>query len=69
MTSMGERNIYPCPFHQLVANQDPSSAEAEYEEVEEGVHATCRYSSFSKKTGGKKWSIEQTKEFYKVGPG
>lgn len=37
-----------------------------YEEVEEGVHATCRYSSFSKKTQTKRWTTEETKLFYAV---
>lgn len=39
-----------------------------FEEVEEGIHATCRYSSFTKRgTGSTKWSLEDTRKFYKVG--
>lgn len=51
---------------QEIANQDSLIAEGEYEEVEEGIHASSRYSSFLNKRKSKSWSIEETRLFYKV---
>jgi len=50
----------------VITNQEITLAEGEYEEVEEGAHASSRYSSFLKKRKSTMWSIEETKEFYKV---
>jgi hypothetical protein len=50
----------------MIANQDSMIAEGEYEEVEEGVHAGSRYSSFLNKRKSKSWGIEETRLFYKV---
>jgi hypothetical protein len=52
----------------VITNQEITLAEGEYEEVEEGAHASSRYSSFLKKRKFTMWSIEETKEFYKVYP-
>ena len=38
----------------------------DYEEVEEGVHATARYSSFRSNARGAIWGIEETRRFYEV---
>ena len=40
--------------------------EQEYEEVEEGIFAGSRYSSFLPTRHKKKWSLEETTRFYKV---
>jgi hypothetical protein len=50
----------------MVANQESAIVEGEYEEIEEGVHASSRYSSFLNKKKSKVWSIEETRQFYKV---
>mmetsp|Transcript_5668 Transcript_5668/g.12473 ORF Transcript_5668/g.12473 Transcript_5668/m.12473 type:complete len:236 (+) Transcript_5668:156-863(+) len=50
----------------MIANQDSMIAEGEYEEVEEGVHAGSRYSSFLNKRKSKSWGIEETRLFYKA---
>lgn len=50
----------------MVANQDSLIAEGEYEEIEEGIHAASRYSSFLNKKKSKSWGIEETRLFYKV---
>jgi hypothetical protein len=52
---------------QVIANQDAQVVEGEYEEIEEGIHASSRYSSFLNKKKSKAWSIEETRLFYKVG--
>ena len=51
----------------MIANQDAQLVEGEYEEIEEGIHATSRYSSFLNKKKAKAWGIEETRVFYKVG--
>jgi hypothetical protein len=50
----------------MVANPESQIVEGEYEEVEEGIHAASRYSSFLNKKKSKSWSIEETRQFYKV---
>jgi hypothetical protein len=50
----------------VIANQDAQVVEGEYEEIEEGIHASSRYSSFLNKKKSKAWSIEETRLFYKV---
>lgn len=51
---------------QVIANQDSAIIEGEYEEIEEGIHASSRYSSFLNKRKSKSWGIEETRQFYKV---
>ena len=53
-------------LQQMIANQDSVIEEGEYEEVEEGVHASSRYSSFLNKRKARAWGIDETKLFYKV---
>lgn len=48
------------------AAQDSSQQHLDYEEVEEGVHATARYSSFRRSNRGGMWGIEETRRFYEV---
>lgn len=60
--------IKPLLHKQVVANQDSLIVEGEYEEIEEGIHASSRYSSFLNKKKSKSWSIEETRQFYKVAP-
>ena len=43
-----------------------STAEGEYEEVVEGIHATATYFSFLKRRSGFKWGFEETWLFYKA---
>ena len=50
----------------MVANQEAQMVEGEYEEIEEGIHASSRYSSFLNKKKSKAWGIEETRQFYKV---
>ena len=50
----------------MIANQDSNLVEGEYEEVEEGIHASSRYSSFSNKRKAANWTNEETRDFYKV---
>lgn len=50
----------------MIANQESVIVEGEYEEVEEGIHASSRYSSFSNKRKSTNWTIEETRDFYKV---
>ena len=50
----------------MIANQESAIVEGEYEEVEEGIHASSRYSSFSNKRKSTNWTIEETRDFYKV---
>lgn len=42
------------------------TAEGEYEELEEGAHATATYFSFLKRKPGSKWGFEETWLFYKA---
>ena len=44
--------------------QDQTSAEGEYEEVVEGVHATATYYSFSRRKPTAKWGTVETRAFY-----
>jgi transcription factor TFIIIB component B'' len=48
----------------LMLNNNAGLAEEEYEEVVEGVHATARYSSFTKRRHSASWGIEETRQFY-----
>ena len=48
-----------------VVNQG-SAAPVDYEEVEEGIHPTATYSSFSKRIYSSPWGIEETRRFYEV---
>mmetsp|Transcript_99348 Transcript_99348/g.195149 ORF Transcript_99348/g.195149 Transcript_99348/m.195149 type:complete len:237 (+) Transcript_99348:72-782(+) len=50
----------------MVANQEAQMVEGEYEEIEEGIHASSRYSSFLNKKKSKAWGIEETRQFYKA---
>ena len=50
----------------MVANQEAQMVEGEYEEIEEGIHASSRYSSFLNKKKSRAWGIEETRQFYKV---
>ena len=54
------------PLLKMVANQDPAIAEGEFEEVEEGIHATSRYSSFMRRQRASRWSLDETRAFYRV---
>jgi hypothetical protein len=47
----------------LVVNNG-SSAPVDYEEVEEGIHPTATYSSFSKRIYSSPWGVEETRRFY-----
>ncbi len=38
----------------------------DYEEIEEGIHPTATYSSFSRRIPSAKWGIEETRRFYEV---
>lgn len=50
----------------IVGHDEGITAEGEYEEVEEGVHATATYSSFLKRKYSVTWGIEETRRFYMV---
>jgi len=43
-----------------------ATGDEEYEEMEEGVHATATYNSFLKRKSGLKWGFEETWLFYKA---
>ena len=45
---------------------DSTFAEGEYEEVEEGVHASSRYSSFLSNKKAARWGLEETRLFFEV---
>jgi hypothetical protein len=47
------------PVHAPVSHDD-------FEEVEEGIHPTARYSSFTKHGHSAIWGLEETKQFYEV---
>lgn len=50
----------------MVGTIDSNAAENEYEEIEEGIHASSYYSSFTNRRKSATWGIEETKQFYKV---
>jgi hypothetical protein len=43
-----------------------ATGDEEYEEMEEGIHATATYNSFLKRKSGLKWGFEETWLFYKA---
>jgi hypothetical protein len=45
-----------------------SSAHEDFEEVEEGIHPTAKYSSFTAAVHSSAWGIDETKRFYEVDP-
>jgi hypothetical protein len=47
------------PVHGPVTHED-------FEEVEEGIHPTAKYSSFTKHVHSHTWGLEETKQFYEV---
>ena len=48
----------------VVGGQESGLAEGEYEEIEEGVHASSRYSSFLNRKKPARWGLEETRLFY-----
>lgn len=48
----------------VVGEKESTIVEGEYEEIEEGIHATSRYSSFLIKKKSTPWGIEETRLFY-----
>jgi hypothetical protein len=49
-----------------MVDEDDNQGDYDYEEVEEGNHATATYSSFLKKRHSFAWGIEETRQFYLV---
>lgn len=49
---------------QVVGGPDTTLVEGEYEEIEEGVHASSRYSSFLNNKKAVCWGLEETRLFY-----
>lgn len=47
------------PVHGPVTHED-------FEEVEEGIHPTAKYSSFTQHIHSRTWGIEETKQFYEA---
>ncbi len=50
---------------QMVAVHAPVSHD-DFEEVEEGIHPTAKYSSFTSTIHSHAWGIDETKQFYEV---
>lgn len=50
----------------VVGEKESTIVEGEYEEIEEGIHATSRYSSFLIKKKSTPWGIEETRLFYQA---
>jgi hypothetical protein len=50
----------------LMVDEDDNNGDYDYEEVEEGNHATATYSSFLKTRHSFSWGIEETRQFYLV---
>ena len=50
----------------MVGSAEPNSAEGDYEEVEEGIYPTSRYSSYKERRKSRFWGIEETRLFYRV---
>lgn len=43
-----------------------STEHEDFEEVEEGIHPTAKYSSFTPPVYSSAWGIDETKRFYEV---
>jgi hypothetical protein len=43
-----------------------SSEHEDFEEVEEGIHSTAKYSSFAPSTHSSAWGVDETRRFYEV---
>ncbi len=50
----------------MINGPDGNLNEGEYEEVEEGIHVSSRYSSFTNRRNPRIWGIEETRVFYTV---
>lgn len=50
----------------MIDNRNQGGDDGDYEEIEESIHATSRYSSFTSKRSAKVWGIEETRIFYNV---
>jgi hypothetical protein len=50
----------------VIQGPDSTINDGEYEEVEEGIHASSRYSSFTNRRNPRVWGLEETRIFYSV---